>query len=374
LGKIKVLQLGSPAALYGAERWILALIKHMDKQTFDIQVAAFQDDPSLTVPLCTEAKKLGFKTKIFKTPGRFNLSAVSQLKKFIVENEIHILHTHAYKQDIIGLLASVGTKCKIVTTPHGWSKEPDLKLWCYEMANRAVFPFFNAVVPLSEELYRPLKRLPLGKKLHLIRNGVDLTEIDAVTELSPEIKKLKRENQFIIGYIGQLINRKGLDILLKALAQLKDSFNWHLLVVGQGSMGSSLKKMAQELSIDKRVHFLGFRQDRLSLLKGFDLFVLPSRLEGIPRCLMEAMAAQVPVIASNIPGCIDLIDDGQTGFLFEAEHSSDLAHTIEKVRAMTPAKLEDLTQRARGLIEKNFSAQRMAKEYGNLFIKLLERP
>ncbi|MBK8653195.1 MAG: glycosyltransferase [Haliscomenobacter sp.] len=68
--------------------------------------------------------------------------------------------------------------------------------------------------------------------------------------------------------------------------------------------------------------FLGFRDDRLNFLKGFDIFVLPSRSEGIPRCLMEAMAAQVTVIASDIPGCTDLIKHEQTGLLFEVDNVS----------------------------------------------------
>ena len=79
-----------------------------------------------------------------------------------------------------------------------------------------------------------------------------------------------------------------------------------------GEQKAELQALARELGIENQVHFLGFRTDRLSLLKGFDVFVLPSTLEGIPRCLMEAMTAGIPIIASDIPGCNDLIKHEKT--------------------------------------------------------------
>lgn len=370
--RIRVLQFGSPKGLYGAERWILALIKHMDRSKFDIHIAAIKDDSSLEVPLCTEAARLGFKTQVFKFSGRFNHSAVLELRNYIKRQDINILHTHVYKQDIIGLLAVRGTKCKVVSTPHGWSKEPDFKLWCYEMVNRAVFPFFDAVVPLSYDLYLPLTRLPgLKGKLHLVINGVDISEIDSTNDFAPEILSLKSSGTFIIGYIGQLIYRKGLDLLFEAVSRLPKSFKWHLLVVGEGKIRNILQEKAEKLRVDDRISFLGFRKDRLSLLKGFDVFVLPSRLEGIPRCLMESMAAGIPVIASDIPGCNDLIERGRTGFLFEPENPVNLASAIEHAASIGKHYIEILKSNARDLVKNKFSANRMAEEYRSLFNDLI---
>ena len=358
----------------------------MDRHRFDMQVAAFRDDPSLKVPLCTEAARLGFKTHIFEVPGRFNPSSVSELREFIKKKGIQILHTHAYKQDIIGLMATRGTRCKAISTPHGWSKEPDFKLWCYEILNRAVFPFFDAVVPLSKDLYDALassrwhtmlsrltnSRLPESTNLLLIANGVDISEIDSVTEVAPEIHSLRASGAFIIGYVGQLIHRKGLDVLLKAVSKLQDSLNWHLLIVGEGDLKHSLKDLAMKLGISDRIHFLGFRKDRLALLKGFDVFVLASRLEGIPRCLMEAMAARVPVIASDIPGCIDLVIDQETGILFPVNDVHALAEKMREL-AVNHVLRDSLSKAAREFIERNFSATRMAREYESLYLSLTGR-
>ena len=315
------------------------------------------------------AGKFGIPTKIFDSYGKFNFFAVSQLRKFILENDIDIIHTHHYKTDLIGLLATKGTSCRVISTPHGWSKEMDFKLWCYEMLDRCIFPLFDAVVPLSEDVYLSLHNIPLLKqKLALIRNGVDISEIDDITTKNSEMEKWRAGNTFIIGYIGQIILRKGLDILLKAVAQLT-ALNWRLILIGEGEQKHALEQLAKHLNISDQVDFLGFRADRLSFLKEFDCFVLPSKLEGIPRCLMEALAAEIPVIASDIPGCCDLITTDKTGLLFTQNRPEELANQIIKLANDTTLQ-EKLKEKGRQLIIDKFSAARMARKYVELFVAL----
>ena len=367
---IKVLQLGSPTGLYGAERWILALIKHLDPQKVTSIVGVIKDDPNQDAPLCQEAEKLGIQTQFFEGHGRVNFSVIKHLKQFILQNAIDILHTHFYKTDIIGFLATRGTPCKIISTPHGWSKKMDFKLWCYETLDRMVFPFLDAVAPLSEDLYSPLTKMPgLKRKLHFIRNGVDLSEIIQSSSIDSDILKKKREGKFILGYIGQLIPRKGIDTLFNALQEVQD-IDWELYLVGDGPQKEELEALANQLRIADKIHFVGFRQERLEFLRGFDVFVLPSRLEGIPRCLMESMAAGVPIIASNIPGCNDLIRNHETGLLFEADNSLILSGIIKEMATSQDLRAV-LATNAKAHVNQHYSAARMAKEYESLFNKML---
>lgn len=367
---LRVLQLGSPAGMYGAERWIIALVKHLDRRKIQSTVAVIQDDSSQSAPLCAEAVSLGFATQIFQAKGRFNLAAIGALRKYIIEYRIDILHTHFYKTDIIGYLATRGTSCKIVSTPHGWSRKMDFKLWCYEMADRMVFPLLDGVAPLSEDLYSSLAKMPfLRKRLYFIRNGVDLSEIDEIREIESTLLNGKKEGKIILGYIGQLIPRKGLDNLLKAVSLLQ-SRNCELYLIGDGPERERLEHIAEEKKIREKVHFLGFQTDRLKFLLGFDVLILPSRLEGIPRCLMEAMAAGVPVVASDIPGCNDLIDDERTGLLFSVEDCEHLAWTLEKILS-SPDLRKSLVTKARKHILEAYSATRMAKQYEALYQEIL---
>ena len=366
---LRVMQLGSPTGLYGAERWILALVRHLDAADVEAHVGVIRDAPDLKAPLCGEAARLGLRTHVIDAPGRVNWGAVAQLREYLVANDVHILHTHGYKTDLIGLLATRGTSCRIVSTPHGWSVHAGMALRIYEALDRAVFPFFDAVAPLSDALYSELARSSgTRRKLHLIRNGVDISEIDGVHALAEEASEWKRTGQFVIGYIGQLITRKGLAALLRAFAALP----WQdkkLALIGEGEQRAELESLARELGIDRDVTFFGFRGDRLALLKGFDVFVLPSHLEGIPRCLMESMAARVPIVASDIPGCRDLIVPGETGLLFPVDDVEALVARLGECR--DPGFRERLARNARVLVDDKYSAASMAAQYRDLYRTLV---
>ncbi len=367
--RLRVLQLGSPTGLYGAERWILALVRYLDREKIEPIVSVIKDSPDLDAPLLKEAERLGIETHCFHAPGRVNFKAVDMVSSYIKERGIHILHTHAYKQDIIGLLAARRAGCKVISTPHGWSKKADFKLWCYEMLNRVLFPLFDAVAPLSEELHRPLSRIPgMSSRLHLIKNGVDIGEIDEVTEVSPEVSRVREKGAFVIGYIGQLIPRKGIDILLEAVSRL-DAIDWHVFLIGTGVLEAELRNMSRRLNIHQRVSFMGFRNDRLNFLLGLDCFVLPSRLEGIPRCLMEAGAMGKAIVASDIPGCKDIVKHEETGLLFKSEDPYALAEALVKL-SKDGALRERLGASARRFVVEHYSAQRMAREYESLYFRL----
>lgn len=367
--RVRVLQLGNPMGLYGAERWILALLRHLDGSRVESLVGVVFDEPNQDAPLCEVAKSRGFAVRTVQALGKVNWQAATRLRKLLVNEKIDVLHTHGYKTDLIGLLATRGTACKIVTTPHGWSaKDAGLKLRLYEALDRAALPFFDAVVPLSEALFDELRSIPgLGAKLHLVRNGVDIEEIDAVATLDPLMTQWKAAGDLVIGYIGQLIPRKGLDTLLRAFARLRMAGK-RLVMIGEGPQRGELEALAASLGVREQVAFLGFRNDRLAFLKGFDLFVLPSQLEGIPRCLMESMAANVPIVATDIPGCRDLVTHDQTGLLFPVGDADALARRIEDY--LDEDRRARIRRAARALVTRDYSAQAMARSYQRLYGEL----
>ena len=366
---IRVLQLGSSTGLYGAERWILALAKHLSPGRIESVIGVIKDGPGDAPALCVEASRLGIRTHVFEAHGKLSRAAIGQLRRFVRDHEIDILHTHGYKTDVIGFLALRGTGCRMVSTPHGWSANAGIKVQVYEALDRLVFRFFDAVVPLSSDLYEGLLRFPgLGRNLRLIRNGVDLSEIDSVTQRSPELQAWKSQGGVIVGYIGQLIPRKGLDTLLHAFRSL-DIPGKRLCIVGEGPQRLELERLADRIGEKERVHFFGFRDDRIALMKCFDVFVLPSRLEGIPRCVLEAMAARVPVVATDIPGCRALVEDRVTGMLFPVDDHVGLA---EKLRLLlgNDALKDSVADAGHRLVRKEYSAETMAEKYTKLYMEL----
>lgn len=369
---IRVLQLGSPSGLYGAERWIMALVRHLDPTKVESHVAVIRDEGAVDPPLIKVAADAGFKTHIINALGRFNWSAVTKLRALIRSERIDVVHSHGYKTDIAALLAARGTNARIVTTPHGWSVDAGWKLALYEKIDRAIYPWFNAVVPLSDALHGGLAgRVGLARNLHLIPNGVDISEIDAIDGAVPELEQWRTQGDFIVGYIGQLITRKGLPTLLRGFADWQHPAK-RLVILGEGDQRAALEALAVELGIADRVYLMGFREDRLRWLKSFDLFVLPSTLEGIPRCLMEAMAARVPIIATDIDGTRDIVIHGQTGILFPVGDSVALSGWLQHA---SDARLRSSwATNARMHVEQYHSGAAMAAQYSDLFRNLMAGP
>jgi glycosyltransferase involved in cell wall biosynthesis len=367
---IRVLQLGSPNGLFGAERWILALARHLPRDAIETVVGVIQDvEGACEAPLLAEARALGMETVSITAPGRINAAAVRALRTLLRENRIDVLHTHFYKSTIIGALAVRGTDCRLLATPHGWNTGAGVKLQAYEWAERVAFGWADAIAPLSGDLERGLHRLPWVRgRLTLIPNGVDLDEVGASAAVAPVVQAARDAGEFVVGYIGQLIERKRVDTLVDAFASLRVDAR-RLFIVGDGDQRARLEARAAERGVGDRVHFTGFRDDRLELLRGFDALVLPSTLEGIPRCLMEAMAAGIPVVATDIPGTRDLVVDGQSGLLFPIGDTGRLAAALETVHGDAGLRSRLVTA-GTTRVHTHFSARAMATRYAGLFAAL----
>jgi glycosyltransferase involved in cell wall biosynthesis len=194
--------------------------------------------------------------------------------------------------------------------------------------------------------------------------------LTSADEPPPELAELRARGTLIIGYIGQLIRRKRVDVLIKAFHEL-DIASKHLCIVGDGAERADLEQLTASLGESGRVTFFGYRNDRVALLKAFDLFVLPSELEGIPRCLMEAMGAGVACIASDIPGSRDLIESGATGLLFPPGDATSLMRQMATL-ARDPITRSDLAIRGGQRVREAHSAEAMARNYASLYGDLIE--
>jgi glycosyltransferase involved in cell wall biosynthesis len=291
---------------------------------------------------------------------------VGLLRAAIADLRLDVLHTHFYKPTILGALAVRGTPCKLLATPHGWNTDAGLKLQAYEWLERVAFAKADVIAPLSKDLEQGLTTLPwLKGKVRLITNGVDLSEVTGSNQVAEPVRAAKAKGAFVIGYIGQLIARKRVDTLIDAFALLRNP-RAMLFVLGDGDQRSALESQARRLGVASQVHFLGFRDDRLDFLRGSDALVLPSSLEGIPRCLMEAMAAGVPIVGTRIPGIKDLIAEHQTGLAFDVGDAESLAQCLRQLAA-DGAFCHRLADSARQRVTESFSASGMATQYASLF-------
>ncbi|MBW2991799.1 glycosyltransferase [Candidatus Woesearchaeota archaeon] len=348
---VKVAHFISTSGLYGAERWILALLSSI-KKVSTLLICTNYDD----LTLFGEAKKQGIKTKLLSTKGNYAVfDSVKKLSRLLKEEQIDILHTHGYKSDIIGLFAAKKAKIKVISTPHGWSKYADPKLKTYELLDRFFLIFFDLVCPHTKQLNKSLNYI---KRKKLVNNFVDLKTIP----------KPKKGDPRLITYIGQLIPRKRVQDLIISLGYVKDK-STRLQIIGNGPKKDKLMKLANNLGLSSRIDFLGYREDRLDLLNNSKIFILPSTLEYIPRVLMEAMALERVVITSDIRGNKPLIKNNETGMLVPVKNPRKIAEAVDHVQN-NPEQAEKIAENAKNLIKSKFSAERAAREYEKIYSSL----
>ncbi|MGS2721734.1 glycosyltransferase [Paraglaciecola aestuariivivens] len=363
---VNVLQFICSTGFYGAERWVLALAKHLDPKKVRCDLAVTMEPGQAPLELVKEYQKLDLPCHTINMSSKFDWSAVTQMVALIKQHNIHIVHTHGYKSDIIGVIAAKKAGIPVVVTPHGFENAKDIKLRTFIWLGCQAMKFATKVVPLSQQLLRDCQRMGVkDAKTLYIQNGVDLSEVEATpvpTRDKPEEKR--------IGFVGQMISRKNIYDILDIFDQLHAQHpNTRLVLLGDGDARAELEAHAQTLASVSHIEFLGFRDDRLSLLKSFDLFVMTSTLEGIPRCLMEATAANIPVAAYNIAGIDQLIEHEKTGLLAPLGQKQELLGYWQKL-LFEPDYAANLAANAKDFVYQHYSANRMAQEYSDLFEKL----
>lgn len=168
-------------------------------------------------------------------------------------------------------------------------------------------------------------------KVSVIPHGIRVNGVYA----PPENQSLRSElhipvDCYLIGSLGRLTYQKGYDILLDALARMPEE-NVHVLIAGTGEMLPSLQAQASGLGIAERVHWVGYRRDVPRILQDIDIYVQPSRFEGMPNAVLEAMAAERPIVASAVDGHCELIEDGISGWLVPGESPAATAGVLSEV-------------------------------------------
>ena len=360
---MKILQFICSTGFYGAERWVLALSKHLPADTISELVVTLEPGTE-DLELVKQFKPIGT-THALPMKNRFDLAVVTKLAALIKERDIDVIHTHGYKSDILGVLAARKAGIPCVVTPHGFENAADFKLRTFIWLGCQAMKYATKVVPLSRQLMADVKKFNIAdSKLVYIQNGVDLSEVEAVRLTKHE---RKQDNIKTIGFVGQMISRKNIRAILDCFDTLyKTRQDIRLVLLGDGDSRASLEDYTQQLSSKNAIEYLGFRNDRLTLLRDFDLFVMTSTLEGIPRCLMEACAMEIPVSAYDIAGIDQLITHKESGLLAPLHDSKQLVLDWQTMLDQ-PDYAQELAANARQFVQEHFSAQRMADEYYELF-------
>jgi len=353
---------------YGAEKWILALVNNQNNDAVHSELAVTREAENQDLELTRAYRAMGHPVHEIPMSFKFDVRAVNALAELLREREIDIIHTHGYKSDLLGVLAARKAGVKSIVTPHGFEKLDDWKLNLFIGLGCRTFRYFDYVAPLSLELCDDVRRYNVPEeKIVYIRNGVDLKDID----FRLPTQNATRQSAPSIGFIGQLIGRKNVTDILDVFDDIASKHSTvKLVLLGDGDARKGYEDHARQCKHADRIEFLGFVNQPLEYLKTFDLFVMTSTLEGIPRCLMESMAAGVPVAAYDIPGVDQLIEHGKNGLLAPLGDKQKLTDCWSALLNDNDLADEIATAAAHTVNEK-FSASRMAEEYLVLYRQTL---
>lgn len=206
----------------------------------------------------------------------------------------------------------------------------------------------------------------------LIPNGIAVDEflLPAEVRLRWRRKEGIPDEALVMVHVGRFTLQKNHEMLIRAFAKLRLPASACLLLVGEGELQAQTEQLVRELGVADRVRFLGVRADIPELLNASDIFVLPSRWEGNPMSVMEAMAAGLPVVATAVGGVPELVQDGTTGLLVPNEDTEALAQALQRL-VDNPDLRATMGNHARRVAQKRFDARVMTRAYEALYESIL---
>ena len=349
----------------GAQTFAATLVAGL-RDRYEIDVAAHGPDGALADACAALGVPFHHVQHLLRNPHPYHdAAAVRELRSLARGLRPDVAQINSSKAGILARLALAGVGTKTVFTAHGWafSGRGGAAGTAYATAERAVAPLSDAIVCVSNhdfELARERGIAPRGS-LYVIHNGVDTAPV-LPARRSPG-------SRLVLGCTARLAPPKDLITLLDALGQ-PGCEGWELRVFGDGPDRAEIERHRDALGLGGRVTLLGNRDDVAAQLADCDAFALISDWEGLPYSILEAMAAGLPVLASDVGGIPDLVVPGATGELVPARDAG-AAGRVLAAWAADPAALLTLGAAAHARARASFSRERMVGRYDALFGSLL---
>lgn len=328
----------------GAQQYVFTLATHFKEEGFEVTVAlGGTGEAGAQTGLLAERLKQQHIPIIFLTSLTRDISLSREFLSFFELHRIikkinpDILHLNSSKVGGIGALAgrTAGIK-NIIFTAHGWAhreaRNPVSKLLIW-LASWATILLSHKTITVSKFDYHDSPVFFSRRKIHVVRNGIRAHHIlpkkeQAMADLKTIIPSFPKEIPLIIS-VGELTKNKNHELLIGALARITEPF--FCVILGEGEEHVHLEELIATYKLNDRVALPGFIPNASSLLPAADIFVLPSRKEGLPFTLLEAGMAALPVIATATGGIPEITDDQNAGILFPNEDVEALTLSIEKL-------------------------------------------
>lgn len=352
----------------GAGRIIAALAVAQRRSGHDVTVVAddggedgYGSYPEYLAALATAGVGYATVRSTFKRELPLAMQAAQQLRAIAGPSPPDIVHTHASIPTLVARVAFGPARVRLVQTMHGWGvrKTPD-----QVTTDLSLLAAADAVVTPSDAARRFLHALGLvHPAMHVIPYGLDPAASTAPVDAADvaRLRQVRAGGARVAVCLGTIGARKNQALLVAALTSLPE---FAAVFIGDGE-GDALEAMAASQGVGARVHVLGYRSDASRYLPYADVLVLPSRNEGLPIAVLEALRAGVPVVASAIPEIAEAIEDGRTGYLCTPDDPLALAAALR--RSVVPEVRASMAAAARATFAARYELTSMTRAYDRVY-------
>ena len=349
----------------GTERRTVYILKYINRDIFEPILCVWEKKG-------VYVKDIPRQTKLYAVKKRYKVFTLINMCKVINKEKPDLIFGNMWG---INLAAIVALKLMffkrkrttkliigVVTNPTFFKRQRPIR-FLYSFADLFVANSYGI-----REYLVSLWKIP-EEKIRVIHNGIDIKNINKLSFEKANHIWIKNNYNLIIS-VGRLSEPKGYPYLLEALKIVNKKIPVYLIIVGQGEEEEKLKKMAENISIDNKVDFIGFKHNPFKYMARANLFLLSSIREGFPNVLLEAMACRTPVVSTDVQyGPSEIIEDGVNGYLVPVANSTQLAEKILYVLENLE-KQDNVIREARQTVEKKFTAHKMLKNYEKLFYSI----
>lgn len=373
--RLTILDLRDTYEIGGPGKTIIETFNAIDRQRFDLHLAVFaRRDESDDTPFVRAAREVGMPVHVLRGYNQYDVRLVSRITELSRQIGADVIHAHEVKSDVLTWLSARQHRVATMTTLHGWIGNSP-KQRAMTALDRWVVRRFDCVTAVSQQMWDQVSGDGYQPgQLTLLHNAIVIEKYrrtGAVGALAGMLGRLPERP--ILSSIGRLSVEKGQADLLEAVALVKARGRQvSVVLAGDGPARPALEAQARTLGIESSVFFPGYVAHPQRVLEETDLSVLPSHTEGLPNAALEAMAMQVPLLATRVGGTPEVVTHNETGVLVESKNPQALADGILDYLDH-PARWQQMAAHARLMVERQFNFTTRTRALEQIYERLAAR-
>lgn len=373
-GPVRVLELRSVRGTGGGpEKTILLSAAQADPAVCQVMVCYIRDRRDETFMLGERARALGVDYLEVEERHSVDPGVLPKLAQVIRNHRIDLVHAHEYKTDLLALLLARRTGVVPLATAHGWTGQSLRERLVYYPVDKRLLARFARVVAVSTEIKREIVRHGASPdRVDVVLNSIDPSAFRRDPSRQPIVRAALGlpADAIVIGAVGRVERQKRFDVLLDAIAPAaRAQPNLRVVIVGDGSLLEALRHQAARAAIAPQCLFLGQRTDVAELHHAFDLFVQSSEYEGTPNAVLEAMALETPIVATDVGGTGELARDRLEALLVPSRDIIALREAIDAALG-DPRSRRERVLSARRRVEHDLSFNRRRQTVERIYVEM----